>query len=52
MGAWKKLTLAVLLGSALSGCMNLPADVRAELECGGPPADNHFGPEPCADPAR
>jgi hypothetical protein len=50
--AWRKFMLALTLGSALAGCVNLPADVRAELDCGGPLAASHFGNEPCADSAR
>jgi hypothetical protein len=52
MAALRKIALSVSLWSGLAACVNLPADVRAEIECTATAAADHFGNESCADSAR
>jgi hypothetical protein len=52
MAALRKIAVSVTLWSALAGCVNLPADVRAELDCAAGAVADHFGNESCADSAR
>ena len=44
--------MAVALGSVLAGCVNLPVEVRAELDCVVEPVADCFGNESCVDSAR
>jgi hypothetical protein len=52
MGAWRRITLSMALWSGLAACVNLPADVRAELECTATAGADRFGNESCADSAH
>ena len=47
-----RLMRVVALALALAGCVNLPVDVRAELDCDVESGADHFGNERCAASAR
>jgi hypothetical protein len=49
---WRKVTLLIALGSSFAGCMNLPVEVRAELDCVVASGTDHFGNPSCEDSAR
>jgi hypothetical protein len=52
MGKWRRITLGMALWSGLAACVNLPAEVRAELECTATAAADRFGNESCVDSAH
>jgi hypothetical protein len=52
MRTWRRITLSMAVWSGLSGCVNLPVEVRAELDCPAGTAVDHFGNESCADSTR